>query len=167
MFIKKVVSEEAYKALDKINDLLYRARRSHMLYRIRKTIKQWSKDFVHNCIVHPLMCFTTLKTANNIHDRNALWAFGPNKLDELKLESEIAPEVVYQYRWRDLNPDTVTYGQWYDWTTCSEEEYNSRFGLITKCSELGWYQVRVLMVSEVHTSQAIKDFDVEHEEAPC
>jgi hypothetical protein len=157
---KKQAYTEAHKALDKIDDLLYRARRNHRLYIIRKTIKQWSKDFVHNCIVHPLMCFTTLKTANNIHDRNALWAFGLNKLDELKLESEIAPEVIYQYRWRDLNPNTVTYCQWCDWTTCNEEEYNNRLGLIIECDELGWYQVRTLIVSETHTAQRIKDFEL-------
>lgn len=26
------------------------------------------------------------------------------------------------YRWKDTNPHTVTYGQWYPWKVCSEEK---------------------------------------------
>lgn len=49
-------------------------------------MKQWLKDFTHNCIVHPLMMFIPKKLAHNLHDRNANWAFGLNRYDELTLE---------------------------------------------------------------------------------
>ena len=49
-------------------------------------IVQWLKSFVHNVIVHPLMMFLPIKIANNMHDKNANWAFGLNRYDELLLE---------------------------------------------------------------------------------
>ena len=51
-------------------------------------MKQWFKDFVHNCIVHPVMPFLPTKTANRLHDKNANWAFNLNRYDELKLEGK-------------------------------------------------------------------------------
>lgn len=51
-------------------------------------MKQWFKDFVHNCIVHPVMPFLPKKTANRLHDKNANWAFNLNRYDELKLEGK-------------------------------------------------------------------------------
>jgi len=50
-------------------------------------MKQWIKDFVHNCIIHPIMPFIPRKWGDELHDRNANWAFGLNRFDELKLET--------------------------------------------------------------------------------
>ena len=50
-------------------------------------MKQWLKDFTHNCIVHPMMMFMPKKWANQLHDRNAGWCWGKeNHVDELTLE---------------------------------------------------------------------------------
>lgn len=46
----------------------------------------WVKDFIHNCIVHPMMPFMPKQLANRFHDWNATWAFGLERYDELKLE---------------------------------------------------------------------------------
>lgn len=51
-------------------------------------MKSWFKSFVHNCIVHPLMQFLPRDLANEMHDRNADWAFSLNRYDELKLERQ-------------------------------------------------------------------------------
>ncbi len=51
-------------------------------------MKQWLKDFTHNCIVHPLMMFMPKKWAHALHDRNADWCWGKeNHVDELTLEN--------------------------------------------------------------------------------
>ncbi len=31
--------------------------------------------------------------------------------------------VVYQKRWYDNDKNTVTYGQWYEWENCTEQQY--------------------------------------------
>ena len=49
-------------------------------------MKQWLKDFVHNCVVHPAMPFLPVKVANWLHDQNANWAFGLERFDEVGLE---------------------------------------------------------------------------------
>ncbi len=49
-------------------------------------MNQWFKDFVHNAIVHPIMPFLPINIANYLHDKNATWAFGLNRYDELHLE---------------------------------------------------------------------------------
>ena len=50
-------------------------------------MKQWLKDFTHNCIVHPVMMFIPKRLANKLHDTNADWAWGKeNHVDELALE---------------------------------------------------------------------------------
>lgn len=46
----------------------------------------WFRDFVHNSIVHPIMPFLPLKLSERLHDRNATWAFGLKRFDELELE---------------------------------------------------------------------------------
>ena len=51
-------------------------------------MKNWLKSFVHNVIVHPLMQFLPVGISNEMHDRNATWAFGLNRYDELKLEEQ-------------------------------------------------------------------------------
>jgi hypothetical protein len=51
-------------------------------------MKQWFKDFIHNCMVHPLMPFVPINFGNKLHDINATWAFGLNRYDELKLEEK-------------------------------------------------------------------------------
>lgn len=50
-------------------------------------MKQWIKDFVHNCLVHPLMPFLPSKFANRMHDLNACWAFDLERFDEIALEN--------------------------------------------------------------------------------
>lgn len=49
-------------------------------------MKKWLKDFVHNCVVHPAMPFLPVKVANWLHDKNANWAFGLERYDEVWLE---------------------------------------------------------------------------------
>lgn len=49
-------------------------------------MKQWLKEFVHNCVVHPMMPFLPVKLASALHKANGYWAFGLNRLDEVKLE---------------------------------------------------------------------------------
>jgi len=39
-------------------------------------MKQWLRDFVHNCIVHPLLPFLPRQFGNDLHRKNAAWAFG-------------------------------------------------------------------------------------------
>ena len=53
----------------------------------RKCMKQWIKDFIHNCVIHPLMPFMPVAIANKMHDANANWAFGLNRYDEIALEN--------------------------------------------------------------------------------
>ena len=59
-------------------------------------MKQWFKEFIHNCIVHPLMMVLPTETAGRWHDLNANWAFGlENRYDELFLETgEISDETI-------------------------------------------------------------------------
>lgn len=56
-------------------------------------MKQWLKDFVHNCVVHPAMPFLPVKVANWLHDKNANWAFGLERYDELALEGKKKPTI--------------------------------------------------------------------------
>ena len=51
-------------------------------------MKQWLKSFVHNCVVHPAIPFLPVKVANWLHDKNANWAFGLERYDEVGLEGK-------------------------------------------------------------------------------
>jgi hypothetical protein len=51
---------------------------------------------------------------------------------------------VYQYRWYDADPHTVTYGQFYEWVTCSEGKYNEINEYIRKAKT---YETRILTVT--------------------
>lgn len=42
-------------------------------------MKQWLKEFTHNCIVHPLMMFLPKKIGIKIHNLNADWVFNDDK----------------------------------------------------------------------------------------
>lgn len=54
-------------------------------------MKQWLKEFTHNCIVHPAMMFMPKEWGNVLHDRNADWAFGQeSRFDELTLEQNMS-----------------------------------------------------------------------------
>lgn len=53
-------------------------------------MKQYLKEFVHNAIVHPLMMFMPVKAAHKMHDRNANWAFGLSRYDEIEIEESNA-----------------------------------------------------------------------------
>lgn len=64
-------------------------------------MKQWLKDFVHNCVVHPAMPFLPVNVANWLHDKNANWAFGLERYDEVALEgkkSELTPQEVKEWQ---------------------------------------------------------------------
>lgn len=39
-------------------------------------MKQWLKEFVHNCVVHPMMPFLPTSLANVLHDLNGQWLAG-------------------------------------------------------------------------------------------
>lgn len=49
-------------------------------------MKKWLKEFVHNCMVHPLMMFIPKEWGNALQDKNANWAFGVERFDEIGLE---------------------------------------------------------------------------------
>ena len=53
---------------------------------MKNWLTQYFKDFVHNVIVHPIMCFMPSKYAHILHDKNANWAFGEDRTDELNME---------------------------------------------------------------------------------
>lgn len=40
------------------------------------TMKQFFKDIVHNCIIHPMLPFIPRKLGAKLHDKNAKWAYG-------------------------------------------------------------------------------------------
>jgi len=72
-------------------------------------MKKWLKEFVHNVIVHPLMMFLPKDLSHRMHDKNAAWAFGLNKYDELKLETHPLDQSKYKsgflFYFSDLNKD--------------------------------------------------------------
>ena len=51
-------------------------------------MKSWLKSFVHNVIMHPLMMFLPRDLAHRMHDKNANWAFGLERYDEIKVENK-------------------------------------------------------------------------------
>ena len=59
-------------------------------------MKQWFKEFIHNCIVHPLMIVLPSDKATRLHDINANFTFGiENRYDELFLETgEVSDETI-------------------------------------------------------------------------
>ena len=61
-------------------------------------MKQWLKEFIHNCIVHPLMMVLPSDKATRLHDINANFTFGlENRYDELFLETgEVSDETIKQ-----------------------------------------------------------------------
>lgn len=52
---------------------------------MKKYLKQYTKEFIHNVVVHPLMMVLPSDLACRLHDYNADWAF-KERMDELKLE---------------------------------------------------------------------------------
>lgn len=38
-------------------------------------MKQWLKEFVHNCLCHPLLPFLPRDFGDKWHDSNGKWAF--------------------------------------------------------------------------------------------
>ena len=59
-------------------------------------MKQYFKEFIHNCIVHPLMMVLPSDKATRLHDINANYTFGlESRYDELFLETgEISDETI-------------------------------------------------------------------------
>lgn len=49
---------------------------------MRERISRWLKELVHNTFVHPVLPFLPLRVAQELHDRNADWAFGVGGEDE-------------------------------------------------------------------------------------
>ena len=58
---------EVYERMTEI----YRAREG----RRAVNAKQWTKDFIHNCVVHPMLPFLPTELGDKLHDRNGKWAF--------------------------------------------------------------------------------------------
>lgn len=44
----------------------------------------WIRDFIHNCLVHPLLPFLPTEMGDRLHDVNAQWAFGETHPDPFK-----------------------------------------------------------------------------------
>ncbi len=38
-------------------------------------MKQWLKEIIHNCFLHPLLPFLPSKFAEKIHDKNGRWTY--------------------------------------------------------------------------------------------
>ena len=59
-------------------------------------MKQWFKEFIHNCVVHPLMMVLPSDKATRLHAVNANYTFGlENRYDELFLETgEVSDETI-------------------------------------------------------------------------
>ena len=55
-------------------------------------MKKWFKEFVHNVVVHPLMMFLPRDKATEMHDKNANWAFGVSRYNEIKIEQNMRNE---------------------------------------------------------------------------
>lgn len=55
---------------------------------MNEKLKQWLKEVLHNCVVHPIMPFIPSKLACELHDRNADYTFGKqNRFDEIAIET--------------------------------------------------------------------------------
>lgn len=55
---------------------------------MNEKLKQWLKEILHNCVVHPIMPFIPSKLACELHDRNADFTFGKqNRFDEIAIET--------------------------------------------------------------------------------
>ena len=55
---------------------------------MNEKLKQWLKEVLHNCVVHPIMPFIPSKLACELHDRNADFTFGKqNRFDEIAIET--------------------------------------------------------------------------------
>lgn len=55
-------------------------------------LKQYSKEFIHNVVIHPLMMVMPTSLACKMHDKNANWAF-KERVDELYYEGYKKEEV--------------------------------------------------------------------------
>ena len=42
---------------------------------MKNWIKQWLKEFIHNCVIQPILPILPHKNADNLHDKNGLWTF--------------------------------------------------------------------------------------------
>ena len=38
-------------------------------------LRQWGREFVHNCLIHPLLPFLPRRVGDALHERNGKWAF--------------------------------------------------------------------------------------------
>ena len=57
-------------------------------------MRRWIKDFIHNCIIHPMLPFMPVRVADLIHDRNADWAFSQERFDERVIEHRMAKAAI-------------------------------------------------------------------------
>lgn len=48
----------------------------------QQQMKQWLKEAVHNCIIHPLLPFLPEKIGDKLHRKNALWTYGEKQVIE-------------------------------------------------------------------------------------
>jgi hypothetical protein len=60
----------------------------------KRGLKRWYKDFVHNSIIHPQLPFRFTDSANRVHDKNADWAFGQARYDEVGIENAMTKQFV-------------------------------------------------------------------------
>lgn len=42
-------------------------------------MKQWIKEVIHNCIIHPMLPFLPLHWAIQLHQWNGKWTFGEHE----------------------------------------------------------------------------------------
>lgn len=53
-------------------------------------MKQWLKEVVHNCVVHPALPFLPVKLGNWLHDKNGKWAFGQIEDKKKPVDKQLA-----------------------------------------------------------------------------
>lgn len=44
---------------------------------MKRRVREWVKDAVHNCLVHPLLPFLPTSIGDQLHDASARWPYGP------------------------------------------------------------------------------------------
>lgn len=133
-----------------------------------QSIKSWLKDFMHNCIVHPIMPFIPVDLANQIHDIHGTWAFGTNRFDELDLESRIKEIQEFNKGQADVTRLTLSY---LDYTvrvpSVTNGLTNFLLGIIVNRSEdppVKLYLAGLISVTDRYESLLDIDFEDYHHE---
>lgn len=73
--------------------LFCRNEKARMMRAGGNKMKQWLKDVVHNCVVHPILPFLPLRVANWLHDKNGKWAFDKIEGKKKPIDKQLAEKL--------------------------------------------------------------------------